>query len=135
MTVDSFLDTVSVPADKKARLAAFLGDFFRREATLSEFASLRGRTQHYSAGLPSVLPFVAFLSSVISTDGDPVYDTVVSVPPAVCEAAVFVRAILEGYAESGRPPPSLAPSLQLTLRYVRLTDPDRLYHTWRAFRL
>ncbi len=43
------------------------------------------------------------ISSVIGTDGDPVYDTLVSVPPAVCEAAVFVRAILEEYAESGRP--------------------------------
>ncbi len=106
MTVDSpsLLDTISVPADKKARLAAFLEDFFfRREATLSELASLRGRTQHYSAGLPSVLPFVALISSVIGTGGDPVYDTLVSVPPAVCEAAVFVRAILEEYAESGRP--------------------------------
>ena len=104
MTVDSFLGTISVPADKKARLAVFLEDsFFRREATLSELASLRGRIQHYSAGLPYVLPFVALISSVIGTDGDPVYDTLVPVPPAVCEAAVFVRGILEEYAETGRP--------------------------------
>jgi hypothetical protein len=104
MTVDSFLGTISVPADKKAHLAAFLEDFFfGREATLSELASLRGSIQHYSAGLPYILPFVALISSVIGTDGDPVYDTLVPVPPAVCEAAVFVRAILEVYAESGRP--------------------------------
>jgi hypothetical protein len=104
MTIDSFLGTISVPADKKARLAVFLEDFFfRREATLSELASLRGRIQHYSAGLPYVLPFVALISSVIGTDSDPVYDALVSVPPAVCEAAVFVRGILEAYAETGRP--------------------------------
>ena len=30
MTVDSFLGTISVPADKEARLAAFLEDFFFR---------------------------------------------------------------------------------------------------------
>ncbi len=110
MTVDSFLGTISVPADKKALLAAFLEDFFvRREATLSELASLRCRIQHYSASLPYLLPFVALISSVIGTNGDPVYDTLVPVPPAVCEAAVFVRAILEEYAESGRPlwPPVL----------------------------
>jgi hypothetical protein len=85
MTVDSFLGTISVPPDKKARLASFLEDFFfRREATLSELASLRGRIQHYSAGIPYILPFVALISSVIGTDGDPVYDTPVSVPPIVC---------------------------------------------------
>jgi hypothetical protein len=104
MTVDSFLGTISVPPDKKARLASFLEDFFfRREATLSELASLRGRIQHYSAGIPYILPFVALISSVIGTDGDPVYDTPVSVPPIVCEAAVFIRSVLEEYAESGRP--------------------------------
>jgi hypothetical protein len=74
MTVDSLLGTISVPADKKARLATFLEDFFfRREATLSELASLRGRIQHYSAGLPYILPFVALISSVIGTDDDPAY--------------------------------------------------------------
>ena len=53
--VDSFLGTISIPPDKKTRLASesFLEDFFfRREATLSELASFRGRIQHYSAGLP-----------------------------------------------------------------------------------
>ncbi len=64
---------------------------------------MRGRIQHYSAGLPYVLPFVALISSVIGTDGDPAYDTLVPVPPAVCEAAVFVRGILEEYAETGWP--------------------------------
>ncbi len=64
---------------------------------------MRGRIQHYSTGLPYVLPFVALISSVIGTDGDPVYDSLVPVPPAVCEAAVFVRSVLEDYAETGRP--------------------------------
>jgi hypothetical protein len=104
MTVDSFLGTISIPPDKKARLAGFLEDFFfRREATLSELASLRGRIQHYSAGLPYVLPFVALISSVIGTDGDPVYDTLVAVPPIVCESACFIRQVLEDYATAGRP--------------------------------
>ncbi len=53
--------------------------------------------------MPYVLPFVALISSVIGTDGDPVYDTLVPVLPAVCEATVFVRGILEEYAETGRP--------------------------------
>ncbi len=59
--------------------------------------------QHYSAGLPYVLPFVALSSSVISTDRDPVYDTLVPVPLAVCQAAIFVRSVLEEYAETGSP--------------------------------
>jgi hypothetical protein len=104
MTVDSFLGTISIPPNKKARLAAFLEEFFfRREATLSELASFLGRVQHYSAGLPYVLRFVALLSVVIGTDGDPIYDTPVAVPPAVCESPVFIRQVLEDYAEVGRP--------------------------------
>jgi hypothetical protein len=104
MVVDSFLGTISIPPDKKARLAEFLEDyFFRREATLSELASLRGRVQHYSAGLPYVLPFVALFSSIIGTDQEPVYETTVSLPPAVSEAAVYIRSVLEDYADSGRP--------------------------------
>ncbi len=52
---------------------------------------------------PTSSPYVTLISSVIGTDGDPVYDTLVSVPPAVCEAAVFIHSVLEEYAESGRP--------------------------------
>ncbi len=86
MTVDSFLGTISIPPEKKIRLAAFLEEFFfLREATLSELASFHGSIQHYyPAGLPYVLPFVALISSVNGTDGDPVYDTLVGVPLAVC---------------------------------------------------
>ena len=56
-----------------------------------------------SHGLPYVLPFVALLTSIIGTDGQPVYDSSVSLPPVVSEAAVFIRGVLEDYAESGRP--------------------------------
>ena len=62
---------------------------------------LRCRIQHFSAGLPYVLPFVALLTSIIGTDGQPAYDSSASVPPAVSEAAVFNRGVLEDYAESG----------------------------------
>ncbi len=57
MVVDTFLRTLSKPPEKVTRLAAFLESFFdRREASLSDLASLRGRVQHYSACLPHVLP-------------------------------------------------------------------------------
>ena len=49
------------------------GVLFRREATLSELSSLRGRIKHYSAGLPYVLPFVALPTSIIGTDKEPAY--------------------------------------------------------------
>ena len=53
---------ISIPDDKKRKLAAFLETFFnRREASLTELSSLRGRIQHYSLCLPYTLPFVAFL--------------------------------------------------------------------------
>ncbi len=59
MSVDSFLGTISIPPDKKDSLATFLKEFFfSREATLSELASFRCRIQHYSTGLPYMLPFV-----------------------------------------------------------------------------
>jgi hypothetical protein len=82
MVVDTFHRTLSIPPDKEAKLAAFLEDFFaRREATLSELASLRGRIQHYSACLPYIAPFVALFSSVIGTEADPDYDRSVAVHP------------------------------------------------------
>ena len=104
MVVDTFHRTLSIPPDKEAKLAAFLEDFFaRREATLSELASLRGRVQHYSACLPYIAPFVALFSSVIGTEADPDYDRTVHVPPVVCEAVFFIRGVLGEFATRGRP--------------------------------
>ena len=104
MVVDTFHRTISIPPDKKLRLAEFLEGFFdRREASLTELASLRGRVQHYSACLPYILPFAALFSSIIGTEDDPDYATVVSLPPAVSAAAVFIRGVLEDYATLGRP--------------------------------
>ena len=121
MVVDTFHRTLSIPPDKEAKLAAFLEDFFdRREATLSELASLRGRIQHYSACLPYVAPFVALFSSVIGMEADPDYERTISVPPAVCEAAVFIRGVLSDYATRGRPLWPLVPS---TL-YAAFLDDD-----------
>ncbi len=101
---------------------------------------MRGRIQHYSAGLPYVLPLVALISSVIGTDGDPAYDTLVPVPPAVCEAAVFVRGILEEYAETGRPlwppvPSSLYAAFlagDITLSWVVVISWDASVRGWGA---
>ena len=68
MTIDTFHRTISVPREKKLRLAECLESFFGlRKSTITELASLRGRVQHYSAGLPYVLPFVALFSSVIGS--------------------------------------------------------------------
>jgi hypothetical protein len=103
IVADTFHGTVSIPPDKKTRLAAFLEEFFDlREATLTQLASFRGRVQHYSICLPYVLPFVALLSSIIGTENEPDYDRLVTLPPAVGEAAVFTRGVLEDYAHRGR---------------------------------
>ena len=59
--------------------------------------------QHYLACLPYILPFVALFSSIIGTEDDPDYATVVSLPSAVSAAAVFIRGVLEDYATLGRP--------------------------------
>ncbi len=48
-----------------------------------------GRIQHYSAGLPYVLPFVALFPSIIGTDQEPVNEATVSLPSTVSEAAVY----------------------------------------------
>ena len=104
MVVDTFRRTISIPPDKKLRLAEFLEGFFdRREATLTELASLRGRVQHYSACLPYVLPYVALFSSIIGTEDTPDYCRTVTLPPAVSDAAVFIRGVLEDFAFRGRP--------------------------------
>jgi hypothetical protein len=134
MVVDTFLRTLSIPPDKEAKLAAFLEDFFdRREATLSELASLRGRVQHYSACLPYVAPFVALFSSVIGTEADPDYDRTVSVPPAICEAALFIRGVLSDYAIRGRPLWPLVPSTLFAAFLAGETGPARVVTiTWDA---
>ena len=104
MVVDTFRRTLSIPPEKKVKLVAFLEEFFDcREATLSQLASLRGRVQHYSACLPYISVFVALFSSVIGCEQDPDYERTVSVPPAINEAAVFIREVLEEHAFSGRP--------------------------------
>jgi len=104
LVVDTFLKTLSIPGDKKQKLAAFLESFFnRREASLTELASLRGRIQHYSVCLPYTLPYVAFFSSIIGSEDDPDYDMIISLPAAVSDAAVFLRGVLEEHAFSGVP--------------------------------
>ncbi len=82
--------------------------------------------------------FVDLISSVIGTDGDPIYDTLVAVPPVVCEAAVFIRQVLEDYAEAGRPlwPPipsswydSFTAGQTGDVRVVTITS-DSSVHCW-----
>ncbi len=102
LTLDTFLRSLSIPREKMVKLAAFLEAFFyRREASLSDLASLRGRVQHYSVCLPHSLPFAALISSVMGTEATPDYNTVVPLPPAINEAAAFLRGILEAHWESG----------------------------------
>jgi hypothetical protein len=106
MVVDTFRvhRTLSIPPEKENRLASFLEGFFDlREASPSDLASLCGRIQHYSACLPYVLPFTAPFSSVIGSQSTPDFDRVIPLPPAVGEAAGFIRWILEDFVTCGRP--------------------------------
>ena len=104
LVIDTFRRTISIPPDKGARLAEFLTSFFdRRESSLTDLASLRGRVQHYSACLPHVQPFVALFSAVIGTEAEPDYDALVQLPPAVGEAAVFIHDVLMEFGYRGRP--------------------------------
>jgi hypothetical protein len=104
MVVDTFQRTISIPPDKKVRLAGFLESFFdRREASLSDLASLRGRVQHYSTGLTHFLPFVALFSSIIGSKEDPDYDRSILFPPKVGEFAVFIQGVLKEFAYRGSP--------------------------------
>ncbi len=65
MEVNTFYSTISIPQEKKSRLASYLEDLFdRRESTLTDLASLRRSVKHYSACLPYVRPFVALFSQV-----------------------------------------------------------------------
>jgi hypothetical protein len=93
-----------MPPDKKRtrKLREVLVSFLdRREAQLSDLASLR--RQHYSVCLPYTLPFVALISSVIGSEVDPDYDRVVTIPPVLTEAVVFLRGLAEAFADSGDP--------------------------------
>jgi hypothetical protein len=134
MVVDTFRRTISIPPDKKVRLAGFLEGFLdRREAPLSDLASLRGRVQHYSACLPHVLPFVALFSSIIGSEEDPDYDRSIALPPIVGESAAFIRDVLEEFAYRGRP---LWPFVPSTLHAAFLAGETGLAHivviTWDA---
>jgi hypothetical protein len=104
IVVDTFRRTVSIPPEKKTRLAAFLEDFLGlRECSLSKLASLRGRVQHYSICLPFIRPFTALFSSIIGTESDVDYDRVIELPPIVSEVVAFIRGVLEDFADVGRP--------------------------------
>jgi hypothetical protein len=104
LIIDTFLRTLSIPPEKRAKLAAALEAFFGcREALLSDLASLRGRVQHYSVCLPYTRPFVALFSSVIGSELDPEHDHRIEIPPVVGDSAVFLRHVLEDYADKGVP--------------------------------
>ena len=111
LVVDTFLRTLSMPPDKKRKLLDVLLSFLdRREVSLSDLASLRGRLQHYSVCLPYTLPFVALISAIIGSETDPDYDRVVVVPPALTESVVFLPGVVEEFADSGVPPWPFVPS-------------------------
>jgi hypothetical protein len=134
MIVDTFLRTLSIPPDKKERLAAFLESFFYlRECTIAELASFRGRVQHYSACIPYILPFVALVSSVIGTEDKPDYNRTIALPSAINEAAVFIRGVLEEYASRGRPLWPFVPSSLYAAFLAGETGPARIATiTWDA---
>ena len=134
MVVDTYRRTISIPPDKKLRLAECLEGFFdRRECSVHDLSSLRGRVQHYSACLPYVRPFVALFSSVLGSEGELDSDRVIVLPPAVSEAAVFIRGVLEDHAYTGCP---LWPPVPSTLHAAFLAGETGAAHvviiTWDA---
>ncbi len=46
---------------------------------------------------------MALISSVIGTEDKSDYNRTIALPPAINEAAVFIRGVLEEYAFRGRP--------------------------------
>jgi hypothetical protein len=134
MVVDTYRRTISIPPDKKLRLAGCLEEFFdRRECSVHDLASLRGRVQHYSACLPYVRPFVALFSSVLGTEGELDSDRTISLPPAVSEAAVFIRGVLEDHAFPGRPLwPFVPSSLYAAFLAGETGDAHIVVITWDA---
>jgi hypothetical protein len=120
VVVDTVRGTVSIPPEKKLSLASFLEEFFdRRECSMSLLDSLRGRIQHYSVCLPYILPFTALFSSLLGTEGSVDYDKVILLTPIVGETALFIRGVLEDYADVGRP---LWPHIPCTLYASFLAD-------------
>jgi hypothetical protein len=76
---------------------------------------------------------VALISSVIGTEDKSDYDRTVALPPAVNEAAIFLRCVLEDYAFRGRP---LWPFVPSTLHTAFLAGETGSAHiaviTWDA---
>jgi hypothetical protein len=110
MVVDLFLGTISIPRiparqDSPARLAEYLEDyFFRRKATLSELASLRGRSTTLPGSPTSCPSSPCSHRSSVPTRGLPTsHQSSHACLPFVSEAAVFIRSVLEDSAEIGRP--------------------------------
>ena len=135
LVIDTFLKTLSIPDDKKRKLAAFLETFFnRREASLTELSSLRGRIQHYSVCLPYTLPFVAFFSSIIGTEDDIEHDhREIYLPPAVSDVAVYLRGVLDEHAFSGVPLWPFVPSSLYAAFLAGETGPAHIVAiTWDA---
>jgi hypothetical protein len=134
IVVDTFHRTISIPPEKKSRLVKFLEPFFEcRVSSGTDLASLRGRVQHYSACLPYVQPFVALFSSVLETEDEPISARVVPIPPAVNEAALFIRDVIEEFAIKGRP---LWPLVSSTLHASFIANETGAAHiavvTWDA---
>jgi hypothetical protein len=105
IVVDTFRHTLSIPPEKKARLAACLEEFLSiRSASAHDIASLRGRLQHYSCCVPYVLrlPFAALFSSLLGTEAEPDYNRLIEIPPVINDTAAFLWGVLEDYAFRGR---------------------------------
>ena len=134
VTIDTFHRTISIPPDKKVRLAKFLDPFLTcRSSSASDLASLRGRVQHYSACLPYILPFVALFSSVLETQDEPVSSRQITIPTAVNEASLFIREVLEDYAVKGRSLWPFVPSTLYTAFLANETGPAHVaVITWDA---
>ena len=134
IVVDSFRHTLSIPPEKKARLAACLEEFLLVwSATAHEIASLRGRLQHYFCCLPYVLPFVALFSSLHGTEAEPYYNRPIDIPLVVNDTAAFLHAVPEDYAFHGR---RLWPLVASTLHAAFLAGETGSAHivvvTWDA---
>ncbi len=137
MTIDTLHRTISVPLEKKLRLAECLESFFGlRESTITELASLRGRV-HLLRG-PSVRAAVCRpFSSVIGTPETPDYDSRITLPPAVSDAAVFIRDVFEEFAEIGPLWPFVPSSLHAAFlagekgsAHVAVITWDASLHAW-----
>ena len=76
---------------------------------------------------------MALFSSVIGTEADPDYDRSVAVPPAVCEAAVFIRGVLGEFSTAGRPLwPFVASTLHAAFLAGETGDARIAVITWDA---